>query len=159
MTDSRLSLAALSHLARFLERGPSLVLATCDPARRPEVVRCAGGRVMPDGTVRVLIPMPEGRRSLANLAATGRGALTALVPVSCETLQVKAKEAAVVDWPEQQAVVAEYVAALATQGQLMGLPRKLLRRAWSSRFTAVALMPEELFEQTPGPRAGMPVHA
>ncbi|HKA86744.1 MAG TPA: hypothetical protein VKE22_03725 [Haliangiales bacterium] len=151
---TRLSPAAIRGLADFLALGPSLVLGTCDETGKPEVVRCGAARVTPDGRLRILVPMPEGRRSVANLTATGRGALAAALASNYRTVQVKGRDAALVRWPEHHSAAQEHLAAFGAQHIRAGVPGELHLAMWSRRFTVVDLTPEELFDQPPGPTAG-----
>jgi hypothetical protein len=152
-----LSPAALRSLGQFLIQSPSLALATCDAAGRSEMVRAAAARITPAGKLRILVPLPEGARSLANIEATGRVALTAAIVSTYRTLQVKGSGALLVPWPEQAEVARESLLGLSAQLTNVGMPRELHFRLWSGRQQAIELTPSELYEQTPGPGAGLAV--
>ena len=117
---------SLDELRGFLALGVSLLVATRDARMKPAIARCGGARLGPDGLVRVAIALPEGGLTLANLESTGAIALTAARPTTYRTLQVKGRDARLVDWPEQEQVVLAHRAA-----------------------------PDEIFDQTPGPSAGL----
>jgi hypothetical protein len=154
----RLSPTVLRGLGEFLRLSPSLALATCDAAGRPEIVRAGGARLMPSGKLRVLVPFPEGARSIANISATGRAALTGAMLATWRTLQVKGTDAVVIEWPEHVGLAQEQMAGLGAQITAIGWPLEMHLALWSDReFRALELTPTELYEQTPGPGAGLPV--
>lgn len=147
--------AALQELKELLTLGVSLVVATRDDGLVPAIVRCGGARLGDDGWVRVAIPLPEGARTVANLEANGAISLTASQPTTYRTLQVKGRRAQRVPWPELSEVTARHRAALVAEVARVGIDAERARRTWSHRFVAVGFEPEELFDQSPGPLAGL----
>lgn len=105
--------------------------------------------------MRVALAMPEGTRTLANIESTGVVALTGARPTTYRTLQLKGRDARRVVWAELEQVVSEHRAAFVAEVVAVGLPREAAPAMWSSRFVAIAFTPEEIFDQTPGPSAGL----
>jgi hypothetical protein len=138
-----------------LKLGVSVLAATRDANMRPAISRCGGARVGNDGLVRVAIALPEGARTLANLESTGVIALTAVLPTTYRTLQVKGREARRVEWPELDQIVISHRAAFVEEVLAIGLARENAPVMWSTRFVAIAFTPDEIFDQTPGPSAGL----
>ncbi|MDB4936648.1 MAG: hypothetical protein JWP87_3620 [Labilithrix sp.] len=145
----------LDELGSLLKLGVSVLAATRDANMRPAISRCGGARVGNDGLVRVAIALPEGARTLANLESTGVIALTAVLPTTYRTLQVKGREARRVEWPELDQIVISHRAAFVEEVLAIGLARENAPVMWSTRFVAIAFTPDEIFDQTPGPSAGL----
>lgn len=151
--------AALDELARFLGLGPSMILATRDERMIPALVRCAGAQLV-DGRVRAVVPLPEGERALANVASNGSVALSAAIPTTYRTFQVKGRDARVVDWPDGAAASVEHLEAFTREVVAGGYHEALARHFWShERFVTIVFTPDELYDQTPGPKAGLAVGA
>ena len=111
-----------------------------------------------DGRVRAVVPLPEGERALANIASNGSVALSAAIPTTYRTLQVKGRDAQVIDWPDGAAASLEHLDAFSKEVVVGGFHEALARHFWSSeRFVSIAFTPDELYDQTPGPRAGLAV--
>ena len=71
--------APMAHadLRSFLELGLSMTAATRDERMVVEITRCAAAVLQPDGRVFVAVPLPEGRRTLANIDTTSMIAFSA----------------------------------------------------------------------------------
>lgn len=147
----------LDALSRLLTLGPSLLLVTSDASRCPNVARCGAAQVRADGTILVAVALPEGERALANVTANGRVALTAALPTTYETLQAKGSDARRVPWAEIDVCAEAHRALFEREVIAVGLPPGSADRMWSNRFDAIVFTPSALFEQTPGPRAGLAV--
>jgi len=158
MAVAPLSQAAFDKLGGFLGIGPSLLIVTVDAAGVPEVCRCAAARLGADRLVRLAVPLPEGERSLANVAATGHIALTATRPSTYHGMQVKGRAARVADWSELAEAVETHARVFTAEAERMGV-RGLVDLLWSKRFACVAFEPDAVFDQTPGATAGLPVGA
>jgi hypothetical protein len=144
-------------VAQFLSLGVSLVAATRDERWAVELTRCAAARLQPDGRVFFAVPIPEGERTLANIERTGVIALSAALPTNYSTLQLKGSDGARVAWPEQARVSQEHRTRFIESLVAIGWPSDYAAAFWSSEFEAVAFTPDEVFDQTPGPGAGLPV--
>lgn len=144
---------ALGDFMAFIELGTSLLIATRDATQRCEISRAGAARVV-DGRIQLLVPLPEGERSLANLADNRDIALTAAHPTSYRSFQIKGRDAELATWPDMQAAAERHVAGFAAEVVQLGLPPDRASRFWSRSFVAVVFTPDALFEQTPGPGAG-----
>lgn len=143
-------------LAAFLEQGVSLALATRDDRRVVEIVRCAAARVDAQGRVLVAVPLPEGRRTLSNVQSTGVVALSAALPSNYSTVQLKGTDAQCLEWPEQGAAVAEHRERFGAMLEQVGMDASLASVLYSDgECGAVVFTPSELYDQTPGPAAGL----
>jgi pyridoxamine 5'-phosphate oxidase-like protein len=145
-----------AELAAFLRLGVAIVLATRDDELRPEVTRGWGPLAGEDGTdVSLCVAAAPGSATLANLKANGAIAATFSLPTSYRSVQVKG-EALELGEPalEQVARVEEHVAAFVEQVEQVGIPREMARRFVDPELVAVRFAVRELFDQTPGPRAG-----
>ena len=153
--DTSKGRTSLDELRSFLVLGVSLLVGTRDALMRPALVRCGGARLGADGLLRIAIPIPEGESTLANIDATGVIALTAARPTSYRTLQVKGRDAARAEWKELGAVTRAHRSALVAEVVEVGLDGDQSGRSWSNRFVALSFTPQEIFDQTPGPTAGL----
>jgi hypothetical protein len=145
----------LEELRGFLELGLSIVIATRDEKMVPALCRAGGARLGPDGLVRVLVAMPEGHRTLANLDATGQIAICCCRPLTYRTLQVKGNDARRIEWPGYEEVALAHRPAFRAEVEAIGIPPTLSGLLWSRAFVPIAFTPSEIFDQTPGPTAGL----
>ena len=145
----------LVELRSFLQLGVSLLVATRDAGFAPAICRCGGARLGDDGLVRIAVAAPEGNVTVANIESTGVVALTAARPTTYRTLQVKGRDAKRIEWPELDDVVTAHRAAVVEEVTSVGLEGGIGEMFWSPRFVAIAFSPTEIFDQTPGPSAGV----
>jgi hypothetical protein len=138
-----------------LKLGVSVLAATRDVNMKPAISRCGGARLGDDGLVRVAIALPEGARTLANVESTRVVALTAAFPRTYRTLQVKGRDARRIEWPELEQIALSHRAAFVEEVLAVGLSQENAPVMWSTRFVAIAFTPDEIFDQTPGPSAGL----
>jgi hypothetical protein len=107
---------------------------------------------------RVYLPCANAKRTVENLLATRRIAVTLAKPPTHRTVQLKGEllhigQATEADRTEIERLFATFLDDLA----YIGVPRALIVRTnrwpcWSVDFSVV-----DVFEQTPGPRAGKPL--
>lgn len=147
-------------LAAFLQTGVCLVVATRDATFAPSCAYAGGLRVAPDRRhVTIFLPAISAGTCIRN-AGGCEIALTACRPIDYRTIQLKGRVEQVAPAAEEDArFVAAYKEALAAQLERVGTVRELTLRLrfWPSVAVTVAL--RELFEQTPGPRAGVRMEA
>jgi hypothetical protein len=154
-----LTASCRDELRSFLSLGVSLLVATRSAGKKPAIARCGLARYGDDGLVRVAVAMPEGAVTLANLDDNGVIALTGARPTNYRTLQVKGHGAHRITWPEMDALVVRHRAAFVEEVCAVGLAREAANVMWSTRFVAIAFVPDVLFDQTPGPAAGLALGA
>ena len=134
------------------------MLVTRDERMAPEITRAAGARLGEDGLLRVALPLPEARRTLWNLETTPLAALSVVLPTTYRTLQVKGRDTRVIDWPGHEAIARTHADRFVEQVVAVGVPPEIADSFFShGRYTTVAFTPLEIYDQTPGPTAGLPV--
>lgn len=150
-----------SELQAFLESGVSVLVGTRDRLLVPEGARGFGVRVLPGGAeLEVFVPDAWGERTLANLADNGRIAVSVAQPEDHRSVQVKGAMIAIRPGSEaERAAIDRYREALIAKFSVIGYPPSLFHRLNVWPCHVVRLRVEALFEQTPGPRAGVPLAA
>jgi hypothetical protein len=150
-----------AELIDFLQSGLSALVGTCDASLRPACCR-AVGVVVHEGGERMTLYVPEvaGARVIANVDENRRVALTMSHPTSHRTIQMKGPvtELRKALAPER-AIVTRYIEAFAAHVDFIGLPRARVHQVAAWPAWAVEFKVEQLYTQTPGPRAGKPLSA
>ncbi len=142
--------------------GPVVIVGTGDASGMPELSRAWGVHLHPDTDEVVLcVPSALARRVLANLETTGRIAVTITNPQTYRSFQVKGRVTAIAAPSVQdRACVRAHQEAFVESVAAIGLPPELARRLFRGEcdddepLTAVRMIVEALFDQTPGPAAG-----
>lgn len=147
--------SAPRDLRAFFALGVSFAAATRDERRVVEITRCAAAAVADDGRIFVAVPLPEGRRTLANVDATGVIALSAALPTDYSTVQLKGCDARRVSWAELGRATADHRARFEAMMQSIGLTAVHGGTMWSDTYEAIVFTPSAVFDQTPGPSAGL----
>ena len=145
------------RIQEWLQGGESVIVATADADGFPAVCRgiaIAAGRE-PD-TLTVYLPATTAHEALANIATTRRMAVAASHPLSHRTVQIKGvtrrvQLAASSDEPFIRKRWDEFSAVLAE----IGLSQGVLQRVAHWPVFAVEMTIEQVFDQTPGPNAGV----
>jgi hypothetical protein len=149
---------ALQDLQQLFCTGASLMLVTRDERMAPEITRAAAARLGEDGLVRVALPLPESRRTLWNLEVSSLVALSAVLPTTYRTLQVKGTDARPLDWPGHEDIARAHMAAFTAEVIAVGVAHELAGGFCShNRYATIAFTPSEIYEQTPGPTSGLPL--
>lgn len=149
-----------SELAKFLESGVSVLVATRDGRMQPECARAVGARLEAGGDeVTVFLPVATSMRVVANLGENGRIAVC-FASVDHRGIQVKGQVLGVApaDACDRQ-LVDRYRAAVAQEWGFVGLPPRITYRMNHWPCHAVRLRIEAVYVQTPGPGAGEPLRA
>jgi hypothetical protein len=147
-----------ADLRQLLCQGPSLMVATCDERHALELSRAAGARLDDDGLLRLALPLPEARRAVWNLENNPVIALSVVLPTTYRTLQLKGRDAHRIEWPGHEAIARAHGAAFRDQVIAVGVHPEFASSFLSlNRFETFAFTPTEIYEQTPGPSAGLPV--
>jgi predicted pyridoxine 5'-phosphate oxidase superfamily flavin-nucleotide-binding protein len=143
----------------LFESGSALIVATVDAENRPEAARAWGVQVLDGGTRLRVILGTDAERTLANLGATGRVAVTATNVTNHESLQAKGigtndgcETAA--DQARRQSFTTEFFRLVS---ETDGVPVELLERLLPDAYVTFEMTVEEVFDQTPGPVAGRQV--
>lgn len=146
-------------LGRFLEEGLAIHVGTRDARLRPNGARAAAATVAGGGReLIVYIPDVAVRRLLPDLESNGHAAVVFCRPVDERACQIKGlfRNARAATSAERALVQAQWDGFLA-QLERIGIPRAVSARWVTWPATAVTLAVTELFDQTPGPRAGTPL--
>jgi hypothetical protein len=136
---------------------PSIIVGTCDRALVPTMSRGFGARVIDRGAaVEVLVSRWPGPKTLANIEATGRVAVTFTAPETYCAYQIKGL---VSGWcacsPEDLDLAAVFTQRLRERIESLGEPPALVRTIFSARgLYRISVVPEVVFLQTPGKDAG-----
>jgi hypothetical protein len=144
----------------MIDKGVSAIVASSDALLRPSLMRAVGSAITPDGReVTVWLVRGSARQLLLDIAATGRIAVVFSEPATHRTVQLKAasgvrmRDASEADRP----VLARYLASMEHEVGRVGYGPHYVRAMLSHRLedtVAVSFVPEQAFDQTPGPRAG-----
>jgi hypothetical protein len=152
------------ELAAMMARGVSVIVASRDAALRPSIMRAVGSRVEAGGgDITVYLARPQSRQVLQDIAATGQIAVVFSEPSTHRSVQLKASRVEMRSADGDDAPVLErYLRSMEHEVQQVGFPPPLTRAMLAHRLedvVALRFTPEQAFEQTPGPRAGLPVGA
>jgi hypothetical protein len=142
--------------------GPvGIVVATVGPNRVPDLVQGYGARVLVDGRVVVLVARSEAPGLLELLDEGAPIAVTFSTPTTHATVQLKSTRAAL-STPKHADLeaFARYRRIFTEELGRVGFDEvyaAALLAAEASDLVAVGFVPEQAFDQTPGPRAGRPI--
>jgi|SRR6185369_5595472 len=139
--------------------GMSIIVGTVSPDGLPAGCR-AIAVVSSDEmkTVTVYVPMATSREVVANVAATKRLAIVGSYPPDHSTMQLKGTTTAVrLAGDDEHELVRTRLERFADVLHAIGVPRRLIRSINYWPAFAIDMKVEEVFEQTPGPKAGTPL--
>jgi len=142
-------------LAAFIESGVGMVGASAGDDAVPEAFRVWGVSWDPDGHLRALISS-DATRTLATVKPGAWLSLTFVNLMTMRSVQVKGRAVSGPELPNRAdvEVMSRYrtdlVAAFATRG----VPSLLIDAIRPLAVFAVTVAAEELYDQTPGPKAG-----
>jgi hypothetical protein len=146
-------------LLAMMARGVSVIVGSRDASLRPSVMRAVGSQLGPgEGAVTVYLSRTQSRQLLQDIAATGHVAVVFSEPASHRTVQLKATRAQIrpaddSDRPALERYVASMEHEVARVGFEAGFTRAFLAHRLDD-LVAVHFVPEQAFDQTPGPQAG-----
>ncbi len=146
----------------FLESGVSVVVGTRDVGLTPEIVRAWGPVVSEDRqSISLCVAQAASARTLDNLSTIGRITVVFTLPTNLQSVQLKGT------WIETTkpdaadlAAVEQHRDAFAGLNEQIGMPRRAVETFWkreletSSVLVKLRFVPEQIFNQTPGPDAG-----
>ncbi len=155
-------LSISDELKTFLE-GPASVLAgTRDSRLMPEITRAWGPRVSEDRQhISLCVPLATSRKMIDNLDGNGEIAVTFSLPTNYRTFQLKGRNATIAE-PDSTdlAAVGRHRDAFASVNESLGQSRERVEAFWQAEvetspvLVKILFVPEEIFDQTPGPGAG-----
>ncbi len=142
--------------AQCLEPGLAILVGTVDAAGVPAT--CRGVAVSSsDGlqTLTVYVPVATSHATIQNLATTRRIAVGATHPIRHSATQLKGQSLEVrLARDEEAGFVRARLDAFAEVLDTVGVPRRLAHSMAHWPAFAVTMRVEQIFEQTPGPKAG-----
>jgi hypothetical protein len=155
-------LLAPEHIA-MIDKGVSAIVASRNAANRPSLMRAVGAGITPDGAeITVFLSRSQSRQLLQDVAATGQVAVVFSEPLSHRTVQVKAEEARLrAAGEEDLPLLRRYLASMEHEVACVGFDARFVRAMLACRLedmVAIRFRPSQAFDQTPGPRAGSPLH-
>lgn len=152
--------SVLESLPRILAGHDAIAVGTRDAALRPACSLAAGIAYPGGGRMIVYVPEATGARTLADLEANGMIAVVFEEISTHHTIQVKGRVTEIRPAREDEhPLVERSVAGFFAQVEAFGGRPSVVRkkRRWPCR--AVAFTVSDVFEQTPGPKAGTPFDA
>ncbi|MBV9950632.1 MAG: hypothetical protein JO291_01680 [Acidimicrobiia bacterium] len=146
-----------ADLAQFLDSGVAMLGASADATGQPETFRIWGATAPEEGVVRVLVSADACR----TFEQVGPGARMALLFTDIGTfrsLQVKGRALGEPrpPGPDEMACFRRYDELFSGALQGIGHPRRLATSIRPLAVYAVDVEVDQQFDQTPGPRAGLP---
>lgn len=146
-------------LQRFVEGGISVFVGTVDADRIPTCCRAIALSTKNNfETVTVYVPAATGQETIANVATTRRVAISCSEPLSHGSIQIKGVSRNVrLAPPSDEAFVRARLHELADVLAELGLPRRVTHRVAHWPAFAIEVSVEQVFDQTPGPKAGSPL--
>jgi nitroimidazol reductase NimA-like FMN-containing flavoprotein (pyridoxamine 5'-phosphate oxidase superfamily) len=144
------------EVRELLASGVAVVVATCDARLRPAIARAWGISVSSDGTEATLcVSAPAGSKTRANLGSNAAIAVTCSQPSTYRTVQLKGRVVEIGGTSDEQlARVDAHVEAFSREAEAVGLPPGSGRRLADPGLVSVSFAVSEVYDQTPGPRAG-----
>ena len=144
-------------LARFLRRPVMIIVGTLDRARRPEIGRAVGATPdLAENRVDLLVSEWQWPATVANVRATGRAAATFSRPSDYETYQIKGRATLRPTGPADIDAARTYRRETIVALTEVGLDPALAEHWLTDRdLVLLSLTAEDVFVQTPGPRAGL----
>ncbi|HCT40940.1 MAG TPA: hypothetical protein DF427_07175 [Moraxellaceae bacterium] len=146
--------------ARFMQGGVSISVASRDRRFVPSLARSAGCRLSADRQqVTVLVLRSQARQLLQDITDTGAIAVVFSEPSTHRTIQLKGLDASVHEaLPADTSVADEHRAAFASDIVPLGYVRELayaIHGFTLDDMQAITFTPTDIFQQTPGPGAGV----
>jgi hypothetical protein len=144
---------------RYVETGLSFFVGTVDAEGFPAACRAYALRSNDDfSVVTVYVPVNVSQETIANVATTRRVAIGATHPIDHGSIQIKGTTRGVrLARPEEEAFVQKRLEEYTDLLDMIGVPRRIMRGVTHWPAFAIDVTVEELFDQTPGPRAGEPI--
>ena len=151
--------APVHTLQSWLEGGISVIVGTADADKVPTC--CRGIAVATKDnfeTITVYVPAATGQEIIANVATTRRVAVGLTIPRTHGSIQIKGVSRGVRLAPASdegflRTRLHQFADALAE----FGMPRNVVQRFTHWPAFAIDVTVEEVFDQTPGPKAGQPL--
>lgn len=141
------------------EEGMSVIVGTADLEGVPAGCRGIAVRTAPDfSTVTVYVPVATSRDIVANAATTKRLAVVATNVFDAASLQMKGAVTAVrLADDAEEAFVRTRLDKFAEALDVLGIPKRVTKALNHWPAFALEMKIDEIYDQTPGPKAGVAV--
>ena len=145
-----------SRINRCLEAGASVLVGTVDGRGRPSCCRAIALTSNDNlATVTAYLPVATSRDVIADIATTRRMAIVATHPVDHYSVQLKGLAGTTrLAQDNERDFVRQRLDHFSDVLDSLGMPRRITRTVAHWPAFAIDMRVEEVFEQTPGPRAG-----
>jgi hypothetical protein len=149
------------ELAEFISRAPWLDLTSRDARLRTTIRRCFGAVVADDRErITTFVPVVRAEKLRQDLLDNGR--VSFIVAKSTENHRTHQLKGRFLEWraatPDEEAIAQAGCAKVAQELEALGMSPKIFDTLIALPCVAVAFRVEEIFDQTPGPRAGTRLH-
>lgn len=146
-------------IGAFLDAGPIMHVASRDAELVPESMHAAGARIDPEANLLdIYVAEALAGSTLANLRANGEAALTATRVTDNRSVQLKGVLVSERPGDDRDRAI---LSAMQERGNhelaLVGMPRSVSARIVDWPCVVLSVRVREVYEQTPGPRAGQPL--
>jgi hypothetical protein len=146
-----------TRLRQYLEPRMSIIVGSVSAERMPACCRAIA--IKADDELRaftVYVPVATSQETISNVAGNRRIAVACSRPLTHSTVQIKGTVREVrLAGEGERAFVSERLAAFADELGDLGFPRRNIASLAHWPAFAIDVQVEELFEQTPGPNAGV----
>lgn len=143
-------------LQHFMTGGVSIIVGTVDADGVPTCCRAIAMATKDDfDTVTVYVPAATAQETVANVATTRRMAISCTHPLSAESIQIKGLTRGVrLAAASEEAFVKQRLDEFGEILDQIGLPKRVTHSIAHWPAFAVDVSVEQVFNQTPGPKAG-----
>lgn len=145
------------RVRRAIEPGTTVLVATTDAQGAPWCARAVALNSTDDfATITVYLPLATSQQLIQHAAVTRRLAVAATHPMEHLSIQFKGTTLHTrVARDDEAAFVKERLAAMSDALDVLGVPRRLARSWTHWPAFAVEMRVEDVFDSTPGPKAGV----
>ena len=143
-------------LKEFIESEVTILLGTRDADNQPEAGRGWGARVLDNRQeVELFVDRLPAQRLLDNLRSTRLLAMTMASAITFRAIQIKGYCVEIREpEPADHAWVERHRTLFTEAIRMRGLPAHVSRTLYSKDFVRIKFVAEDVFDQTPGARAG-----
>ena len=146
----------LERLLKGLEPGVSVIVGSVDSQGNPSCCRAVGLRSDDElATATVFVPVATSKETIANVASTRRIAIVTTHPIShCATQLKGIVEQTRLARDDEEEFVVGHLGGFGGVLNTIGYPLRLTRSIVHWPAFALDIRVEEIYEQSPGPKAG-----
>ena len=145
-----------ARLLKCVEPGVSVIIGSADTAGNPTCCRAVALR-SDDGlaTVTVFVPVATSKETIANVASTRRLAVVTTHPIShCATQLKGIVERTRPAREDEEPFIVEHFGGFGGVLNAIGYPLRVTRTVCHWPALALEMRVDEIYEQSPGPKAG-----